>query len=150
MFKILPSITKTTRTMSSTIWKINCFHTSSIFYKDKPKKANLKTKVKVKTSISDKEKETPDLCSISEGEDHDTIKKELGNKEHTDILVGHILAKDIKVYKVALENNVTVFKGRLGHIPKETLPKNLPKEIKVGRYSVAEDQVITLNWNKLI
>ena len=137
--------------MSYTIWKINSFHTSSILYKDKPKKTNLKTK-QVKTSTSDKEEETPALCSISEAEDHDTIKNELGNEELTDIdiLVGHILAMDIKVYKVALEWNVTVFKGSLGYIPRETLPKDLPKEIKVGRYSPAEDQVITLNWNKLI
>ena len=150
MFRVVPSIMRTTRTMSSTIWRINSFHTSSILYKDNPKKANLLKTKQVKTSTADKEKETPDLCSISEGEDHETIKKELGNKELTDILVGHILTMDIKVCKVALEYNVTVFKGNLGYIPRAKFPKNLPKKIKVGRYSAAEDQVITLNWNKLI
>jgi len=149
MFRVLPSMMRTTRNMSSTVWKINSFHTSSIFYKDKPKKSNLKTK-QVKTSTSDKEKETPAFCSISEAEDLETIKKELGNEELTDILVSHILGMDIKVFKIALEHNVTVSKGSVGYIPKAVLPKNLPEEIKVGKYSVAEDEVIKLNWNRLV
>jgi hypothetical protein len=119
-----------------------------ILYKDKPKKAILKTK-QVKTSTTDKEEETPPaLCSISEEEDYKTIKKEIGNEVLTDILVGHILTMDIKVFKISLESNVTVFQEELGHI--KSLPKNLNKDIKVGRYSADEDQVITLNWYKLI
>ena len=116
------------------------FHTSSTVNKE------------TKTKKAEKEKETPAMSNILEAEEHLTILKGLDSdsKVLTNWLVGYILAKNIKVFKLALENNVVVSKEGLGYISKKGyLPKDLNPEVKTGRYSVAEDSIIKLNWEKL-
>ena len=105
-----------------------------------------------KTKKAEEEKEAPAMSNILEAEEHLTILKELDSdsKVLTNWLVGYILAKNIKVFKLALENNVVVSKEGLGYISKKGyLPKDLNPEVKTGRYSVAEDSIIKLNWEKL-
>ena len=92
------------------------------------------------------------MSNILEAEEHQTIQKELDSdsKVPTDRMVGHILAINIKVFKVALKNNVVVSKEGLGYIEKGFyFPKDLNPEVKTGRYSAAEDSIIKFNWDKL-
>eukprot|EP00090_Calanus_glacialis_P045819 TRINITY_DN8740_c0_g1_i4.p1 TRINITY_DN8740_c0_g1~~TRINITY_DN8740_c0_g1_i4.p1 ORF type:complete len:467 (-),score=130.41 TRINITY_DN8740_c0_g1_i4:29-1429(-) len=106
-----------------------------------------------KTKNAEKEKEAPAMSNILEEEEHKTILKGLASdsKVPTDRMVGHILAKNIKVFKLSLENNVVVSKEGLGYISITVLhlPKNLNTQVKTGRYSAEEDSIIKLNWEKL-
>jgi len=116
------------------------FHTSPTVNKEaKPKKAK-------------KEKETPAMSNILDAEEHLTLLMGLDSdsKVLTDWLVGYILAKNIKVFKLALENNVVVCKEGFGYIDKTNdLPKDLNPEVKTGRYSMEEDSIIMTNWKEL-
>jgi len=92
------------------------------------------------------------MCSILELEEHRVFKKELDKKELMDIMVKHILDADIYVQKVALNCNVSIFRkpGNLKVIRRNTLPKDLDVSIKVGKFTVADDEVIQQNWDSLI
>jgi len=92
------------------------------------------------------------MCSILELEEHRVFKKELDKKELMDIMVKHILDADIYVQKVALNCNVSIFRkpGNLTVIGRNTLPKDLDVSIKVGKFTVADDEVIQQNWDSLI
>jgi len=92
------------------------------------------------------------MCSILELEEHRVFKKELDKKELMDIMVKHILDADIYVQKVALNCNVSIFRkpGDLTIIRRNTLPKDLDVSIKVGKFTVADDEVIQQNWDSLI
>jgi hypothetical protein len=121
------------------------FHTSPT--------VNKETKTKKATKKAEKEKEAQAMSNILEEEEHQTILKGLDSDSRvlTDRMVGHILTKNIKVFKLALENNVVVSKEGLGCIKKRNdLPKYLDPEVKTGRYSAAEDSIIKSNWEKLV
>ena len=92
------------------------------------------------------------MCSILELEEHRVFKKELDKKELMDIMVKHILDADIYVQKVALNCNVSIFRkpGNLRVISRKMLPKDLDVSIKVGKYTVADGEVIQQNWDSLI
>ena len=81
--------------------------------------------------------------------EHKAIQKELGQDAPLDIFVSHILAMDIMVTKVALETNVSVFRGNLKLISRADLPKDLDPELKVGRFSVRDNEIILENWSHL-
>jgi len=69
-----------------------------------------------------------------------------------DTLARAILVQNIRVPRVALLNNVVVFKkpGKLSIIQRRELPKNLPQEIKTGKFSPDEDETLLHNYDKLI
>merc|ERR1719483_765826 len=92
------------------------------------------------------------MCSILELEEHRVFKKELDKKELMDIMVKHILDANIYVQKVALNCNVSIFRkpGNLKVIERQNLPKDLDVSIKVGKFTVADDEVIQQNWDSLI
>merc|ERR1719483_1080517 len=92
------------------------------------------------------------MCSILELEEHRVFKKELDKKELMDIMVKHILDADIYVQKVALNCNVSRFRkpGNLTVIKRNTLPKDLDVAIKVGKFTIADDELIQRNWDNLI
>jgi len=104
----------------------------------------------IKTT-KDGKKITLDVQPIMECEKHQTIKKELGTDSFTDILVNHILELNIIVPKLSLENNITIYKSNLTNINRtKDVPKHVSSEIKIGRYTKADDQIIKNNWNKLL
>ena len=92
------------------------------------------------------------MCSILELEEHRVFKKELEKKEFMDIMVKHILDADIHIQKVALNCNVSIFRkpGNMTSINRQGLPKDLDVSIKVGKFTVADDEVIQQNWDSLI
>ena len=67
------------------------------------------------TKKAEEEKESPAMSNILDAEEHLTILIGLDShsKVLTDWLVGYILAKNIKVFKLALENNIMVPKKAL-------------------------------------
>ena len=78
------------------------------------------------------------------------MKKGLGKELFVDIMAGYILNEDIKVQKIALDQNVVVFRSGLTRIQRSDFPKNLNGSTKVGKFTPADDEVIELNWNNLI
>ena len=71
-----------------------------------------------------------------------------------DSLVGTILDMNIRVPRVALENNIIVFRkpGQLSRIvQREISPyKHFDKILKLGRFTAGDDVIIQDNWNKLV
>jgi hypothetical protein len=105
---------KTMRTISNSVW-----HLISQIQIQKPEK-------NIKQKKQKKQKKLPVVCPITECViKHKAIQKELGLDAALDIFVSHILAMDILVPKVALETNVSVFRGDLQNIPRQSLPKDL-------------------------
>ena len=134
-----------------TSWQFSSsMHTTGCFTakNKKEKNENLKTSYLTEAIV----KTTQVTCSIMECDDHKTIKQELDKETLTDILVGHILDKEINVQKIALETNITVTKKNLRPIAisKRGIFENLASEVKVGGFTVAEDEIISDNWIKLM
>jgi len=78
------------------------------------------------------------------------MKNKLDKSSVLDAIVYHILRSNIDVPKVSLENNVIKFKNRASvTLCKHEFPKHVSGMFKVGRYSAADDLVITENWNRL-
>ena len=130
------------RTISSSVWHFTSqIHTTSNCQSPvkKPEK-----KIKQK-----KQKKLAAVCRIMESKEHKAIQKELGQDAPLDVFVSHILGKDIMVNKIALKTNVSVFRGNLHFIRKEDLPKDLDPELKVGRFSVRDNEIILENWSHL-
>merc|ERR1719470_400504 len=97
-----------------------------------------------------KEKKFPTLCPIMNFAEHKTIQKEVGQDGPLDILVGHILGRDIKVQAVALQANISVFRESFTTIiQRSNLPKDLDPEIKVGKFTARDDEIILENWSLL-
>jgi len=95
------------------------------------------------------------FASILHLEEHKNIKTELSMLKEPgtlDTLARAILVQNIRVPRVALLNNVVVFKkpGKLSIIQRRELPKNLPQEIKTGKFSPDEDETLLHNYDKLI
>eukprot|EP00092_Neocalanus_flemingeri_P017344 GFUD01018759.1.p1 GENE.GFUD01018759.1~~GFUD01018759.1.p1 ORF type:complete len:433 (+),score=126.12 GFUD01018759.1:88-1386(+) len=148
MSPVLHSVLRTLRTSCIPIWQItSCLHTSHCL--TATDETSVKIKAKLKTP-SFTQNETPAVCSIMECEDHRTIKQELDTQSLTDILVGHILSQDIRVHKVSLDFNPTIFREKLISLARKEFSKKLSQQIKVGRFSIANDEIIRSNWNKLI
>merc|ERR1719318_1011259 len=124
---------------SSNITFRNNIHTSSMW--------EAKTRKLVKNM---KEKKVPTLCPIMNFAEHKIIKKELGQDAPLDILVGHILGRDIKVQAVALKANISVFRESFTtNIQRTKLPKDLDPQIKLGKFNVRDDEIILENWSLL-
>jgi len=115
-------------------------------------KLNLKKELLTKKEPSDiiETKPSPAVCSIMECQDHKDILKELDLYTVTDFMVGYILTQNITVYKTALECNLVVKMRSMMNIQRGRLPESLDPEIKIGRFSVAEDLIIIHNWNKML
>jgi len=114
--------------------------------------SSLTVNKEAKPKTAEKEKETPAMSNILDAEENLTILMGLDgdSKVLTDRMVGYILAKNINVFKLALENNVVVSKEGLGYISKKDhFPKDLSPEVKTGKYSVKEDSIIKSNWKEL-
>jgi len=92
------------------------------------------------------------LCSILELEEHRVMMKELGKEEVVDVMAKHILEENITVMTVALKCNLSVVKkpGQVTPIPRSDFPKDLDKAIKVGKFTIADDELIQRNWDNLI
>merc|ERR1719318_1833994 len=118
-------------------------HTSSSFHDSKPKLMKMKIS-------KQKSSQMPALCSILEAEEHKTILKEIDKDSRIDIIVGYILEMNIKVQAVALEFNILAFEEGLIHIQKHVFPKNLDPEVKIGKFTPVEDEIIEKNWSALI
>jgi len=131
------------RTITPSIWQFNSLLHLNTSVPCSAKKLTIKIE-KVKNHVA------PSVISIMECEKHKTVKKELGTNSFTDILVSHILGLNIKVPKLALENNIMIVKGNLRNIYRGELPKDVSSDIKVGRFTIAADEIIKNNWNKLI
>jgi hypothetical protein len=139
LLPIVNSTRKTMRTISSSVWHLTSqIHTTS----------NCQSPIK-KPEKKIKQKKVAALCRIMESEEHKAIQKELGLDAPLDIFVSHILAMDILVPKVALKTNVSVVRGNLNLIKRSDLPKNLDPELKVGRFSVRDNEIILENWSHL-
>ena len=139
MNSIIRSAMRTISSSSnSTVWQFtNKIHTTSMC-ESKPK--NL---------VKKKEKKVPSVCPILDSPEHQTIQKEDGQDVPLDILAGYILNSGIKVQAVALETNICVFRANLGIIPRSDLPKDLDPEIKIGKFSARDDEIILENWSHL-
>jgi len=128
-------------------WQVsNKVHTSNT-WQAKPKTPEIKTKQK-KTSITAKTP-PPALCPILAIGEHKTIQKELGKDLLLDIMVCHVLTENIKVPMVALMANVSCFSNNLVGFKRKMFPKDLDAEIKVGRFTARDDQIIKDNWSYL-
>jgi hypothetical protein len=92
----------------------------------------------------------PALCSILEAEEHRTILKELVKDSLTDIIACYILGMNIKVQSVALKHNIIAFEKGMVSLRKHNFPKNLDPEVRIGKYTPADDEIIEKNWNVLI
>jgi len=93
--------------------------------------------------------------SLLDLEEHKVIKTALASlkdPETLDTMAGVVLDRNIQVPRVALQNNIVVFKGpgTLTRITKTLLPKSLTQEITIGKFSPEEDEIIVDNWNKLL
>eukprot|EP00092_Neocalanus_flemingeri_P095833 GFUD01121943.1.p1 GENE.GFUD01121943.1~~GFUD01121943.1.p1 ORF type:complete len:357 (+),score=75.82 GFUD01121943.1:46-1116(+) len=152
MLPMLHSVSRTMRIFSPTILQsTNYLHTSNCC-KAMAKEVKKKEE-KIETSslrLAKVSKTSASRCSIMKSEDHRMINKVLGKDFLIDIVVGHILGRKIKVHKVALESNITIFKENLRVIKRHELPENLSPELKVGRFTIENDEIIKHNWNKLI
>jgi len=144
--RISSTIMKTIRTLSSTITMSNIHIQSTSQAKMTPemkKSSTLKTKKLVKAEPS------PALCPILSIGENKTVQKELGQDLLIDTMVGYILAENIRVPMIALLYNVSVFQNNLDGIPRKSFPNNLDTEIKVGRFTARDDQIIMENWSFL-
>jgi len=131
------------RTITPSIWQLNSLlHTSSPWLAKKPAKKKIKDQIKTQVA--------PSVLFIMECETHKNVKKELGTDSFTDILVSHILGLNIKIPKLALENNIVFFKVKENLVNITQLPKHVSTDIKIGRFTVACDDIIKNNWNTLI
>jgi len=90
------------------------------------------------------------LCPLSSSEDFKDIINALDKKCLLDTLITYILKEDILVPRIALENNYTIFRRRLVELNKSEFPRNLPKEIKIGKFTRGDDEIILQNWNMLL
>eukprot|EP00090_Calanus_glacialis_P044662 TRINITY_DN7994_c0_g1_i15.p1 TRINITY_DN7994_c0_g1~~TRINITY_DN7994_c0_g1_i15.p1 ORF type:complete len:443 (-),score=123.48 TRINITY_DN7994_c0_g1_i15:52-1224(-) len=106
---------------------------------------------KPKNLVKKKEKKVPSVCPILDSPEHQTIQKEVGQDAPLDILAGYILDSGIKVQAVALQTNISVFRANLGIISRKDLPKakDLDPEIKIGKFSARDDEIILENWSHL-
>ena len=105
--------------------------------------------MKLKTSKR-KTSQMPALCSILEAEEHKTILKEINKDSKKDIIVGYILGMNIKVQTVALKFNILAFEEGMLHLPKHVFPKNLDPEVRIGKCTPADDEIIETNMSALI
>jgi len=145
------------RTLSSTIWSIasSSIHTSHPLCNSKAKipKVTLKTpKTSVVSSVTPAQTQSTAFCSIMECQEHKDISQKLSMNKDTAInfLVSHILAKNISVHKTALQFNISIISLSMRNLRRDSLPKFLDSEIKVGKYSATEDNIIEANWNILM
>jgi len=74
---------------------------------------------------------------------------ELDMDSLTDVLVDHILKQNLKVHKLAIESNITLFSNGFISIARKDLPLDLSPEIKVGDFTVEDDDTILHNLRKL-
>jgi len=95
-------------------------------------------------------KSSPALCPLLDIEVHREVKKKLDMERVLDTMVDYILDKNITVYKIALECNVILGSKQMRSIKSNRLPKHLDGDIKVGRFTKAEDSTIMENWEELV
>eukprot|EP00092_Neocalanus_flemingeri_P050364 GFUD01058186.1.p1 GENE.GFUD01058186.1~~GFUD01058186.1.p1 ORF type:complete len:356 (+),score=84.48 GFUD01058186.1:48-1115(+) len=151
MLPVLHSVSKTLKIFSPPNLRFtNYLHTSNCCKNMAKEVKKKKEKIKTSSLRFAAKATSPTSCSIMESEDHRKINKVLDKDFLIDIVVGHILERDIQVHKVALESNITVFREKLQVIRRKELPGNLSPELKVGRFTIENDEIIKHNWNALI
>ena len=136
-------------TTSRTVWTLELCHHRAQY----PQPPCIAGTISHNTRLLHKQA-TSKICSILELEEHKDIREEIARKEepgNLDTIVSAVLNKNIQVERVALENNVVVYKvpGSMTSTRRKDLPKNLDKRIMVGRFTAAENELIQFNWAKL-
>jgi len=106
------------------------------------------------TAPPDKKKISPDADKkpILSLEEHRVIKESLDKKTSFDLLVHHILDKNILVSSLALENNLVwlssqpMTKMRMSKLKS----KSLLDKFKIGKFTSETDEIILNNWETLV